>query len=116
MGYYCRSNFDANTPFVITAGAAGDVGSCKEAFWAADDCLCLKCSNIVNNKFVLFFLETFLSPSPLSPSKTVSLAFSILSLKALKTSKNKSLKGKNNTSTTVTNFLIFQKKKSSLNH
>lgn len=58
MGYYCRSNFDANTPFVITAGAAGDVGSCKEAFWAADDCLCLKCSNIVNNKFVLFFLET----------------------------------------------------------
>ena len=58
MGYYCKSNFEAYTPFVITAGAAGDVGSSKESFWAADDCLCLKCSNIVYNKYVLFFLET----------------------------------------------------------
>lgn len=57
MGYYHKSNYDANTPFVITAGAAGEVGFSDIPFWAADDCLCLKCTNLVLPRFVFHYLS-----------------------------------------------------------
>ena len=56
MGYYHKCNYDKPTPFVITAGAAGEVGFCDTPFWAADDCLCLTCSKKVLPKYVFYYL------------------------------------------------------------
>lgn len=56
LGYFERSNYPEKTPFVICAGAAGDIGFSKESFWAADDCTCIVCSPLVNSKFVFYFL------------------------------------------------------------
>ena len=56
MGYYHKSNFDKPTPFVISAGAAGEVGYCDIPFWAADDCLCITCPSDIIPKFVYYFL------------------------------------------------------------
>ena len=57
MGYYHKCNYKKPTPFVITAGAAGEVGFCDTPFWAADDCLCLTCSEKVLSKYVFYFLS-----------------------------------------------------------
>ena len=59
MGYYHKCNYDKPTPFVITAGAAGEVGFCDTPFWAADDCLCLTCSKTVLPKYVFYFLAKY---------------------------------------------------------
>lgn len=56
LGYFEKSNYPENTPFVICAGAAGDVGFSKESFWAADDCTCILCSPLVNSKYIYYFL------------------------------------------------------------
>ena len=52
MGYYEKMNVNANTPYVICGGAAGEVGFSKEAFWAADDCEYLECGTQVLGKYV----------------------------------------------------------------
>ena len=39
LGYYNNSNRPANSTFLISAGAAGDIGFSTVEFWAADDCL-----------------------------------------------------------------------------
>lgn len=57
MGYYHKCNYKKPTTFVITAGAAGEVGFCDTPFWAADDCLCLTCSEKVLSKYVFYFLS-----------------------------------------------------------
>ncbi len=44
------------TAFIIAAGAAGEVGYSKEAFWAADDCFCLKCNQEIQSKFLYYAL------------------------------------------------------------
>lgn len=59
MGYYHKCNYGKPTPFVITAGAAGEVGFCDTPFWAADDCLCLTCSKTVLPKYVFYFLAKY---------------------------------------------------------
>ena len=56
MGYYHKSNYN-NTPFVITAGAAGEVGFADAPFWAADDCLCLLCNSEILPKYVYIWLQ-----------------------------------------------------------
>lgn len=56
LGYYDKSNYPQNTSFVICAGAAGDVGFSDKAFWAADDCTCIVCSEALNSKYVYYFL------------------------------------------------------------
>lgn len=58
LGYYEKSNYPANTTFVISAGAAGDVGFSTIPFWAADDCLCVSCFNFLLNKYVFVFLQS----------------------------------------------------------
>jgi type I restriction enzyme S subunit len=58
MGYYDKHNCDANTTFVISAGAAGEVGFCDKNFWAADDCLVFSNLNGVINKYIYYFLMT----------------------------------------------------------
>ena len=58
LGYYKDYNYPANTAFVISAGAAGNIGFCNKKFWAADDCLCLTCSDKIISKFVYYVLMT----------------------------------------------------------
>lgn len=58
LGYYEKSNYPANTAFVISAGAAGDVGFSFIPFWAADDCLCITCPNTLLDKYVFVFLQS----------------------------------------------------------
>lgn len=58
LGYYDIHNYPAGTTFVISAGAAGDIGFSDIPFWAADDCLGVTCPNDILNKFVFYFLQT----------------------------------------------------------
>ena len=52
LGYYYKSNYPANTVFVISAGAAGEVGYSNVDFWAADDCFCLICPNRLHSRYL----------------------------------------------------------------
>lgn len=52
MGFYEKKNVNANTPFVICGGAAGEVGFSKEDFWAADDCEYIVCGDEVLGKYL----------------------------------------------------------------
>ncbi len=56
LGFNQSSNYPGNTTFVISAGAAGEVGFSDIPFWAADDCLCITCPNNVLSKYVYHFL------------------------------------------------------------
>ncbi len=56
LGYYDKSNYPANTTFVISAGAAGKVGFSDVDFWAADDCLCLTCPDSLMSKYLYYQL------------------------------------------------------------
>lgn len=58
MGYYDAYNCEAETTYVISAGAAGEIGYCKSKFWAADDCLVFSNLRGVLNKFVYHYLIT----------------------------------------------------------
>ncbi len=48
MGFYESSNCPAYTPIVIVGGAAGDVGYVDVDFWAADDCVYLIGTDVLN--------------------------------------------------------------------
>lgn len=56
LGYFDKSNYPECTPFVICAGAAGEVGFCSKPFWAADDCTCILCSSLANKKYIYYCL------------------------------------------------------------
>lgn len=56
LGYYEKSNYPENTPFVICAGAAGEIGYSNIPFWAADDCTCVSCSSSIIGKYVYYYL------------------------------------------------------------
>lgn len=57
LGYFDSSNVEAHTTFMITAGAAGEIGYSDRAFWAADDCYYFNCSNnFLNAKFLFHSL------------------------------------------------------------
>lgn len=58
MGYYDKYNCKGNTTYVISAGAAGEIGYCKTNFWAADDCLFFSNLIEINNKYIYYFLLT----------------------------------------------------------
>lgn len=58
MGYYDKYNCNKNTTYVISAGAAGEIGYCETDFWAADDCLFFSNLREVNNKYIYYFLLT----------------------------------------------------------
>ena len=58
LGYYHESNVKAYTTFVICAGAAGEIGFCDVDFWAADDVTCFITPDIINNRFLYYFLQT----------------------------------------------------------
>ncbi len=57
LGFNNSSNYPGGITFVISAGAAGEVGFSDIPFWAADDCLCISCPEHVLNKYVYHFLK-----------------------------------------------------------
>ena len=57
LGYYDKSNNQADTSFVITAGSAGEVGYSNIDFWAADDCFALICPDNLQSKFLYYYLK-----------------------------------------------------------
>ena len=52
LGYYDKSNYPAGTTFIISAGAAGQIGYSDVDFWAADDCVCLKCPKELSSRYL----------------------------------------------------------------
>lgn len=58
MGYYNKPNRKANTSFIISAGAAGEIGYSNEDYWAADDCLTFECPSSLNDRFLYHFFKT----------------------------------------------------------
>ena len=59
LGYKDEFNYPSNVAFVISAGAAGDVGYSEIPFWAADDCLTITCPSNIENKYVYYFLKNY---------------------------------------------------------
>lgn len=58
LGYYHKSNVEADTTFIICAGAAGEIGYSNVDFWAADDVSYFVTSENLNSKFLYYFLLT----------------------------------------------------------
>ena len=56
LGYHLEYNCKAGTPFVIAAGAAGEIGYCDVDFWAADDCYYIETDKNLNGRFVYYCL------------------------------------------------------------
>lgn len=56
LGYYYRSNCTANTTFIISAGAAGEVGYSSVDFWAADDCFYFICPENLDGRYLYHVL------------------------------------------------------------
>lgn len=56
LGYYTKSNFFADTTFVIGAGAAGEIGYSAIPYWGADDCYSIICSDKILSKYVYYQL------------------------------------------------------------
>lgn len=56
LGFYKKNNCTANTVFIISAGAAGEIGYSKIDFWAADDCLYFECPDYLQSRFLYFAL------------------------------------------------------------
>ena len=56
LGYYHESNVKPDTTFVISAGAAGEIGYSDVGFWAADDVYYLLTPDDIKSKFVYHFL------------------------------------------------------------
>lgn len=52
MGYYNQSNVNANTPFIIVGGSAGEIGWSSSSYWAADDCIYFICEKSLMNRFL----------------------------------------------------------------
>ncbi len=57
LGFFDEFNRNANKVFVISAGAAGQIGFSKENFWAADDCLTFNCNERLDERFLFHVLK-----------------------------------------------------------
>ena len=57
LGYYSKSNFNADTTFVSGAGAAGEIGYSAIPYWGADDCYSIICSSKIISKYVYYQLS-----------------------------------------------------------
>lgn len=59
LGYYDEANCRAYMTFIISAGAAGEIGFSHKSFWAADDCYYFDCpKDFLNDRFLYYFLMT----------------------------------------------------------
>jgi type I restriction enzyme, S subunit len=57
LGYYEKANTKENTTFIISAGAAGEIGYSSENFWAADDCFYFECSKDLLSRYLFYVLK-----------------------------------------------------------
>ena len=58
LGYFDKSNVKANTTFMITAGAAGEISYSNCAFWSADDCYYFDCpKDVLDDRFLYHSLK-----------------------------------------------------------
>ena len=57
LGYYDECNRSGNNTFMISAGAAGQIGFSDIDFWAADDCYTFNCCDKLENKFLFHVLK-----------------------------------------------------------
>lgn len=55
LGYYHKSNVEAESTFIICAGAAGEIGYSQNEIWAADDVYVAITPEIVNSKYLYHF-------------------------------------------------------------
>lgn len=59
LGKYGQYNREANTVMIINVGAsAGTVGYSDCRFWSSDGCFCISHSELLNNKYLFYYLET----------------------------------------------------------
>ena len=58
LGYFDKSNRKKDTTFVISAGAAGQIGYSGIDFWAADDCFTFDETKDVISKYIFYYLQT----------------------------------------------------------
>ncbi|MDC5098006.1 restriction endonuclease subunit S, partial [Acinetobacter baumannii] len=58
LGYYHESNVQAESAFIICAGAAGEIGFSQDKFWAADDVYFAITPETINSRFLYHFLLT----------------------------------------------------------
>lgn len=58
LGYYHESNVKADTAFIISAGAAGEIGYSNVDFWAADDVYFFLTQENIESRFLYYFLLT----------------------------------------------------------
>ncbi len=58
LGYFDKFNCLAENPFIISAGAAGDIGYSEVDFWAADDCWYFIKLEKLSPKYLYYFLKT----------------------------------------------------------
>jgi type I restriction enzyme, S subunit len=58
LGYYHESNVKSDTTFIISAGAAGEIGYSGVDFWAADDVYYFLAPENLKSKFLYYFLLT----------------------------------------------------------
>ncbi len=56
LGYYHESNVKSDTTFIISAGAAGEIGYSNVDFWAADDVYFFLTPDHIESKFLYYFL------------------------------------------------------------
>ncbi len=57
LGFYKEYNRLENTVMIINVGAsAGSVGFSNQKFWSSDGCFCISHNNIINSKYLYFFL------------------------------------------------------------
>ena len=57
MGYHTDYNYQGETPYVIGAGAAGEIGYSTELFWAADDCFPIVCDRAIHSRYIFHVLK-----------------------------------------------------------
>lgn len=58
LGFYHESNVKSDTTFIISAGAAGEIGYSDVDFWAADDVYFFVTPDEIESKFLYHFLLT----------------------------------------------------------
>ena len=56
LGYYSEYNCPKDTVFLISAGAAGEIGYSDTPFWAADDCWYFECGKNLIGRFLYYAL------------------------------------------------------------
>lgn len=59
LGRFHQFNREADTVMVINVGAsAGTVGYSNCQFWSSDGCFCISHSELLNNKYLFYYLQT----------------------------------------------------------